>query len=262
MAALFTGYKAKAVQVVVQDTTFYFWFAALKSTIGAAVRGYIGDAGVSMLCGAAAGAINILMTLPLEVVTTKLQTQAAQADGYFATLRDVARSEGMPGLWRGLLPSLVLTSNPALQFMAFDTIMEAAARRQGATTPPGAGTVFCLAALAKAFALCVTYPLIRTKVVMMARHKPEEAPQEATTAAEPSAAATQRLRRSMAHVLSFIVHTEGVLGLYRGLGAQLTKTVLGAALVMLLKERLTSTMQRLVLYIVRLLSPHTAARRR
>lgn len=250
----FAGYPAKAAQVVVQDTTFYFWLSSFKAGLGPSVRAYVGDAGSSMLCAAAAAAVNILLTLPLEVVTTRMQTRARATStratlGYTDTFAAIWRREGVAALWHGLEPSLVLTSNPALQFMMFDTLMKFWTRRRTDASHSGparasALAVFFLAALAKAFALTATYPLIRAKVMMMAarskrgKGEPRVSTSERACACEGSGAEAKH-SAGMRNVVARIIQQEGVAGLFYGLPAQLTKTVLGAALVMLIKDRLT-----------------------
>ena len=255
---LYAGYRRKAVQVLVQDLTFYFWLSLLKRTIGRPLTRHAGDAASSIVTAAGAAAINILLTLPMEVVTTRAQTKgqrdsaktgavaddsAGHGDSYLAALRRIVKEGGVSSLWRGLVPSLVLTSNPALQFMAYDALLGLARQRfarshhDANSWQPGATALFVIAALAKAFALLVTYPLIRSKVVMMARRRPGKAAEDA--AAPGDTASTLKYTSTLPAVLASIVTTEGPLGLYKGLGAQLTKTVLGSALCMVIRGTVT-----------------------
>jgi len=74
-------------------------------------------------------------------------------------LKYIARTEGILALWKGTMPSLILVSNPSLQFMAYESIK----RRLMAGKQVGAElsslTVFLAGAAAKAVATIATYPL-------------------------------------------------------------------------------------------------------
>jgi len=65
-----------------------------------------------LLSGATAGGIASALTIPLDVVKTRLQTQATlpleerRFHGIFSTLKTIYREEGMTGLTRGLGPRL------------------------------------------------------------------------------------------------------------------------------------------------------------
>ena len=279
VVGFFAGYPAKAVQVVVQDTTFYFWLSAFKAGLGPSLRAYAGEAGSSMLCAAGAAAVNILLTLPLEVVTTRMQTRARRRGnaatksglGYAETFAAIWRREGVGALWHGLEPSLVLTSNPALQFMMFDTLVRLWARHRGKSTRGVTGSstagasalaVFLLAAVAKAFALTATYPLIRAKVMMMAAQS-RSAPQDARVAKVKvwPAGSAPPFQRSMGSVVRTILQEEGIAGLFHGLPAQLTKTVLGAALVLLIKDKLTKHVRAALLMLWLQVAASHASRR-
>ena len=57
---------------------------------------------------------------------TLAQKQQAAARGYGSiadTFRTILREEGVQGLYKGLLPSLVLVSNPAIQFLAYEQLV-------------------------------------------------------------------------------------------------------------------------------------------
>lgn len=72
--------------------------------------------------------------------------------------------------WHGLLPALLLTSNPAINYAAYDAMK--------AVMPLGPGRkhhtakeTFLIGMLSKFMATLITYPLIRAKVMMMADTK-------------------------------------------------------------------------------------------
>lgn len=62
-------------------------------------------------------------------------------------------------LWKGTMPSLILVSNPSLQFMAYESIKRRLMTGKKAGAELGSLTVFLAGAMAKAIATIATYPL-------------------------------------------------------------------------------------------------------
>jgi hypothetical protein len=83
----------------------------------------------------------------------------------------IAQQEGVTSLWNGTIPSLILVSNPAIQFMTYEAIkrrLHAICDKQHLS-----GLVyFCVGAVAKAVATVLTYPLqlVQTKLRVRNHH--------------------------------------------------------------------------------------------
>jgi Mitochondrial carrier protein len=75
-------------------------------------------------CTTTAGVINVLLTTPLWVANTRIKTSMAdgRATSLLATLKSVYSDEGTDGLWSGTVPSLILVTNPIIQFAAYDQL--------------------------------------------------------------------------------------------------------------------------------------------
>ncbi|CAM9853733.1 unnamed protein product [Scytosiphon promiscuus] len=102
-------------------------------------------------------------------------------------------SGGIGRFWRGFVPSLILTCNPAINYTAFDMLKALWLRRRHPDPPAAAASAasgasagaaasargggapgflnpleaFLVAAAAKSLATLITYPMIRAKVVLM-----------------------------------------------------------------------------------------------
>ncbi|KAM0938843.1 putative mitochondrial carrier domain superfamily [Dioscorea sansibarensis] len=67
---------------------------------------------LQLLCGGLAGCTSVLFTTPFDVVKTRLQTQTpgsvGQYNGVFHALQEIAKQEGLQGLYRGLIPRLAV----------------------------------------------------------------------------------------------------------------------------------------------------------
>ena len=117
---LFVGLRATIVLDVMYALV---QFTALEQfrQLGAVLSGgRVLTSGEDVLIGLLTGAVTAVATEPLDVVRTRLQTQKRREakvggtdfgyTGLVDGLRKAARQEGIIGLWRGLLPRLVLKS--------------------------------------------------------------------------------------------------------------------------------------------------------
>ncbi|XP_057464021.1 uncharacterized protein LOC130753876 [Actinidia eriantha] len=80
----------------------------------------------TLICGGLAGSTAALFTTPFDVVKTRLQTQIPgsihQYDGVFNTLVEIGQREGLKGLYRGLIPRLVMyVSQGAIFFASYES---------------------------------------------------------------------------------------------------------------------------------------------
>lgn len=207
--ALYKGLKPVLMSLGSSNFVYFYTFHGLKSLTKSTEIQH------DLALGIIAGAINVLLTTPLWVVNSRLKSPSSQQQ-HFTGLLDglvhIANFEGVSALWSGLGPSLILVSNPAIQF----TLYEALKRR---FNPRTAAAFFAIGAAAKAVATVLTYPL-------------------------QLAQARQRhggggdARMSTAALLLAILKGKGVRALFSGLEAKLLQTVLTAALMFLAYEKI------------------------
>lgn len=208
----------------------------------------------NLIIASVAGCLNVLLTGPLWVANTRLTVQNAPAKGghghggtdgkestkdgtekeakkaekkekkadevyytgIFHVLSDIAKKQGIWAIWQGLIPSLILVSNPSVQFVTYENLKKfmskiAASRKKPITSIE----FFIMGAIAKAVATVVTYPL---------------------------QVAQSRLRAGKASTtvgcLLQILKDRGVAGWFYGMEAKLWQTVLTAAFQFLTYEEI------------------------
>lgn len=242
--ALYGGAMSKSVHSVSSSFLYFLAFSAFKRTYEERTKTKIG-VGATLAAAAAAGCCNVLVTEPLDTYTTRKQLESKDVgtkddgeldgdEGFKETLRalrapEVAKKHSeMTGLYSGLGASLALTINPAIQYTVFEqlrqrlmVIMNVRAQRRGISKPVvelSTFDAFVLGAVSKATATILTYPLVRAKVLQKAGRREED-------------------RRSLMSTLTRVHREEGARGMYKGLDAQLIKTVLAGALAMTIKEK-------------------------
>lgn len=122
--------------------------------------------------GIAAGAFAKLITTPLQNIITRQQTSAlhaAREPGSDAEMKNRDRlsvqqiakqiysERGLPGFWAGYSASIILTLNPAITF-AVDNALRRLLPTSGENQQP-ASITFLVAAISKAIATSITYPV-------------------------------------------------------------------------------------------------------
>lgn len=168
-----------------------------------------------LMFGIIAGSINVLITSPLWVVNTRMKFDSNTYTSLTGGLIELAKREGAKGLWSGTLPSLLLVSNPAIQFMVYESL-----KRRFTNQGFDNYTAFLFGAMAKAVATTLTYPLQLVQA---------------------------RLRAGTSIKPLYKQIKEKPSTLFRGLEAKLFQTVLTAALMFAIYEKIV----RLVLSIMR-----------
>ncbi|XP_037544905.1 peroxisomal membrane protein PMP34 [Nematolebias whitei] len=189
-----------------------------------------------LMMGIIAGAVNVILTTPMWVVNTRLKLQGVrfrnedlhptQYRGIFDAFSQIISNEGVATLWNGTLPSLILVLNPAVQFMIYEAMKRKAGRGGRKIS---SAKIFLIGAVAKAIATTATYPLQTVQAILrFGQYKGD---------------GKHGLMGSLSTVFFLFmerIKTHGFLGLYKGLEAKLLQTVLTAALMFVVYEKITA----------------------
>ncbi|CAK9063902.1 unnamed protein product [Durusdinium trenchii] len=160
--------------------------------------------------------VSVLSTMPFESVAARVTTSFPPLSSRGA-MQVLWKEGGAYSFWRGLRVNLVLCLNPGLTFTALAQIKNlllSLSRRQSLSTLEAAFA----GVLAKLLALLLSYPLMRGKSLVQARDT----------------------GTGVLHVLRHVARDEGARSLYQGLGAQLSKSLMSAAVKYAVKERVES----------------------
>jgi prenyltransferase beta subunit len=174
-------------------------------------------------------------------------SEFGESKGLWKTLTEGSWADAFDGL--GI--SLLLTSNPAIQYTVFDQLKQHLLKQKNAKAENGSSPVvlsafmaFVLGAVSKSVATVLTYPAIRCKVMIQAADESKE---------NETKKPRRRTRKTIPGVVYAIWRKEGMLGFFKGLQAQILKTVLSSALLLMIKEKITATTWILILAIRRTL---------
>ena len=179
---------------------------------------------------------------------------------FLETTGAVWEENGLAGFWRGVVPSLIMVSNPALQYAFYESASDAFRRRRAKAQRKVAGSipsgardsralttweVFVAASLAKMGATVLTYPVLLVKTRLQAsagKNRGGKKPR-LTSGDDEGAPKTTFAREAPSYDGAFdalrrIAREEGVAAFYRGMGTKMTQTVFAAALMFVTKEEI------------------------
>lgn len=225
-SSLYRGLVPVLQSLCISNFVYFYAFHSLKALNASAQQNAIRD----LLLGSVAGIINVLTTTPFWVVNTRLKMRGLAGlvdednDGskHYKNLIEglayVGKTEGITGLWSGTIPSLMLVINPALQFMMYEMLKRKFIKAYGEMS--GISSFF-IGAAAKAFATVLTYPIQLVQTKQRHRSKSDEFAKNA----------------GIIQMVMTILRAQGVKGLFRGLEAKILQTVLTAALMFAIYEK-------------------------
>lgn len=139
--------------------------------------------------------------------------------------KNILKEEGIVGFWRGILPALVLVSNPVIQYTVFERlkrIVEKSKKNLSAIDYFWLGAGKSLHNLvSKLCATSLTYPYIVVKSRMHLKDSKDE----------------NSRYSSILDGFKKILKTEGIAGFYKGIESKLVQSVLTAAFTFAFKEK-------------------------
>ncbi|BFZ57161.1 hypothetical protein PYCC9005_004212 [Savitreella phatthalungensis] len=107
---------------------FYFaWYGQIKRWVAGPSRERLSGTEY-LLSAAAAGLLTSACTNPIWVIKTRMLNTAVTANGAYQSFSDgltkIAAEEGMRGLWRGLVPSLLGVAHGSVQFGLYEMMKD------------------------------------------------------------------------------------------------------------------------------------------
>lgn len=236
LETLYRGIGSVLTSLCCSNFVYFYSFNGMK-TVGNVV-GIKASPGRDLVFGYLSGCINAMITTPLWVANTRLKLQVnrqkkcddddddkkrkpTHINGLIHGLLTIAKEDGVSALWNGVSTSFILSGNPAIHFMVYETLKRAFLKRRPSKNLTSIES-FILGGLAKCVATVVTYPL----QLVQCR-------QRANKRAGGTAAIS-----SMVDVFQDVIRTFGISGLYKGMETKLFQAVLTSAIMFLAYERI------------------------
>ncbi|KAL5174258.1 S-adenosylmethionine carrier 1, chloroplastic/mitochondrial [Glycine soja] len=118
-SSLYAGWRAVLFRNVPHSIIKFYTYESLKQVMPSTIQP---NSFKTVVCGGLAGSTAALFTTPFDVIKTRLQTQipgsANQYDSVLHALYKISKSEGLKGLYRGLIPRLIMYMSQGSLFFA------------------------------------------------------------------------------------------------------------------------------------------------
>ncbi|EFJ30314.1 hypothetical protein SELMODRAFT_89514 [Selaginella moellendorffii] len=266
---LYRGLTPSLLGTVASQSVYYYFYQLFRNAAESNARrrrkNGIGDGTVgmsdSLLVAALAGSLNVLLTNPIWVVVTRMQAsemkssalqseiekppasrEALPADvesqaKHINIVQDLYREAGLIGFWKGVLPTLIMVSNPAIQFMIYETLLKELTKKRKINKHGMKDVspleIFVIGSIGKLGATIATYPLLVVKSRLQAKQ---------AIGRDKSTQYTGTL-----DAIFKMIRYEGLTGFYKGMSTKIVQSVAAAALLLMIKEELVKVARKLLL---------------
>ena len=248
VAGLYAGIKPAFVGTVCSNVVYFYlcgylreaWLARRNAVLGKAARKRRHlNAIESLTIASLAGCGNVLATNPIWILVTRMQAnrkrkESAEGNGQTreVTLTETAtklyEESGVLGFWKGVAASLIMVSNPSIQYMFFEALGNMRNDRLGGqASAMSAFDVFCHSALAKLGATVITYPMLVVKSNM-----------QNFSRANVSGGSASAKGGGIAETIHAIFDKQGPTGFYKGMRTKIFQSVFAASLLYMCKEEI------------------------
>jgi adenine nucleotide transporter 17 len=235
LGALYRGLQSVLTSLAVSNFVYFYTNNLMKVFLRKITNNKAITVGQNLFVASLAGVVNVLLTCPLWVANTriKLQKSASAKDpsvrpyvGLVDCMERIYKEEGWLALWNGAGSSLMLVSNPTINFVVYDKvkqIIDQRAKNSGRKYLTSF-EIFTTGAIAKAMATVLTYPI-----------------QVAQTKQRANRDKSGSTFMNTFVILRIIFDKDGVMGWFAGMNAKLVQTILTAAFQFLCYEQIQRT---------------------
>eukprot|EP01114_Cavostelium_apophysatum_P015559 TRINITY_DN4260_c0_g1_i1.p1 TRINITY_DN4260_c0_g1~~TRINITY_DN4260_c0_g1_i1.p1 ORF type:complete len:326 (-),score=58.40 TRINITY_DN4260_c0_g1_i1:4-981(-) len=233
---LYSGLSSGLFGVAVSQGVYYYFYQWFRVAFEKRRNGApLGDL-MNLLVASLAGAATVLISNPIWVVNTRMMLEKKKSgakSSSISTALQIINREGITALWSGLVPALILVSNPAIQYAVFEKMKGVLEKRNTKLTSTH---FFLLGAFGKAVATLCTYPylVVKTRLQMAQKAQSDE----------------DRYRGTV-DVLVKILQNEGIPGFFKGLSSKIVQSVLNAAFLFVAKEELVTVFAWIAFFLIR-----------
>lgn len=251
LSSFYNGIGTSAIQSGTEKALYFFAYTWLKNIYYSTCKGSsssnshdtIMSPTTNLLLGCAAEWAHLPITLPMDCLTTRIQTstsKSASTSSY--ALLCTMLSEG--GMYKGIQAYVVLCLKPAIQYTVYEQVkhyyltrIRNSNRKENDNNKNESLTsaqAFLLGIISRTISTIVVFPYIRAKVLLQQQQ-----------------ASTTTATTSIPTLIANLVKNHGLSSIFQGLGPELTRGVLSTAFMMMAKEKISTVVTAAFLSSVR-----------
>ena len=121
ISGLYKGLSSGLIGTVVSFAIYFFWYRLFKNFYYHVLkRKALSDLDITLIT-LASGVINSVLTNPIWFINTRMAL-AKERKSILETIREIYKTEGIQAFYKGVLPNMVLVSNPVINFVIYENL--------------------------------------------------------------------------------------------------------------------------------------------
>lgn len=122
--SLYKGLSTGLIGTVCSFAIYFFWYRLLKNTYYHIFKKEsLSDLDITVITFLS-GVINSILTNPIWFLNTRM-TLAKDKKTLLETIKEIYHNEGISAFYKGVLPNMILVSNPVINFVIYENIKKA-----------------------------------------------------------------------------------------------------------------------------------------
>ncbi|KAJ3313744.1 hypothetical protein HDV04_001548 [Boothiomyces sp. JEL0838] len=123
VVGLYAGIASGVFGISITQAIYFYWYEFMKAAYESKSKdGQDLDVLTRMAPSAVAATITTILTNPIWVVNTRLLVKNNKKMGVKDAIGEIYTEDGIAGFWKGILPAMVLVTNPVIQFAVFERL--------------------------------------------------------------------------------------------------------------------------------------------
>ncbi|CAK9096700.1 Probable protein phosphatase 2C 59 (AtPP2C59) (HopW1-1-interacting protein 2) (Protein phosphatase 2C WIN2) (PP2C WIN2) [Durusdinium trenchii] len=255
---LYRGIGPKLVKSVTGKFFYFYLYSSMSKLRLAAMadpsQGL--DTASNLAIGFLSEVLELPLIMPLEAVVSRVQANTRAGVGAVQIAREMFAEGGLAQFYVSLDAYVLGAMQPAIQMSLFDQLRPLLLRKRAAGADLSALEAFCLGTFASSLAVTATYPMDMCRTLSQTGRSSGRSSGSSNSNGDAAGGkggcdqgGEERASGNLFRTMRQIVAREGAQGLFKGLSAQLFQSVLSAAIMLMVKEKIKAATTRLLVAI-------------
>jgi adenine nucleotide transporter 17 len=142
-------------------------------------------------------------------------------------IRKIINEEGFSGFYKGIIPSLILTLNPVIQFTSYELMRNSFSNTKGEITNKN---IILISFISKLITILINYPLMTIKSMYQANNKSST--------------------KNTFDILRKMINEEGIFSLYKGISSKIVGSLISNTILMIIYEKIQKIVRMILINFI------------